>query len=88
MSRLPHGENGQSPDPDVPSLGAQHAFYTMVQLFLFREQMRVAETMNRATKGLSDDDLRNLANLVSKLPPPQPASGVVDEARIERYAPD
>ena len=79
-----HGENGQSQNPDVPSLGAQHAFYVTVQLLLFRERMRVAVSMNDATKGLSDDDLRSVADLISKLPPPQPAGGPVDEARIER----
>jgi cytochrome c553 len=46
--------------------------------------MRVAVSMNDATKGLSDDDLRSVADLISKLPPPQPAGGPVDEARIER----
>ena len=79
-----HGENGQSQNPDVPSLGAQHAFYVTVQLLLFRERMRVAVSMNDATKGLSDDDLHNFADTISKLPPPQPEGGPVDEARMER----
>jgi cytochrome c553 len=79
-----HGENGQSQSPDVPSLGAQHAFYVMVQLLMFREQMRVADSMNKATKGLSDDDLRSVADFISTLPPPQPVGGPLDEARIER----
>jgi cytochrome c553 len=78
-----HGENGQSQNPDVPSLGAQQEFYVTVQLLLFRERMRVAESMNDATKGLSDDDLRSFADLISKLPPPKPADGPVNDARIE-----
>jgi len=89
QERLPtclacHGENGQSQNPGVPSLGAQQAFYVTVQLLMFRERMRIAEPMNDATKGLSDDDLRSFADIISKLPPPQPAEGPVDAARIER----
>lgn len=79
-----HGENGQSQSADVPSLGAQQAFYVTVQLLLFRERIRVSETMNDATKKLSDDDLRSIADLISELPPPQPAGGPVDKDRIER----
>jgi len=79
-----HGENGQSQNPNVPSLGAQQAFYVTVQLLLFRERMRVSDSMNDATKRLSDDDLRSIADLISKLPPPQPAGGPVDKDRIDR----
>ena len=89
QERLPaclacHGENGQLHTPGVPSLGAQQAFYVTVQLLMFREHMRVVEPMNEATKGLSDDDLQALADVISKLPAPQPAGGPVDEARMER----
>jgi len=31
-----HGENGQSQNPGVPSLGAQQAFYVTVQLLMIR----------------------------------------------------
>jgi cytochrome c553 len=79
-----HGEKGQSQSPEVPSLGAQTEFYVTVQLLMFRERMRVADPMNDMAKGLSDDDLRNFAGIISKLPPPQPAEGPVDDARIER----
>ena len=79
-----HGENGQSQNENVPSLGAQQAFYVTVQLLMFRERMRVADPMNDMTKGLSDDDLQNFADIISKLPAPQPATGPVDDARIGR----
>ena len=69
-----HGENGQSQTPDVPSLGAQQAFYVTVQLLMFRERMRVVSRMNDMAKGLSDDDLRSFADVIAKLPPPQPAA--------------
>jgi cytochrome c553 len=79
-----HGEKGQSENPEVPSLGAQPVFYVTVQLLMFRDRMRVVDPMNEMAKGLSDDDLRNFADIISKLPPPQPAAGPVDEARMTR----
>jgi cytochrome c553 len=89
QERLPtclacHGENGQSHSPDVPSLGAQQSFYVTVQLLMFREHMRVGEPMTYMAKGLSDDDLRQFAEIIAKLPPPRPADGPVDTARVER----
>jgi cytochrome c553 len=89
QERLPtclacHGENGQSQNPGVPSLGAQPEFYVTVQLLLFRERMRVLEEMNDVTKGLSDDNLRGFADAISKLPAPQPVEGPVDNERIAR----
>jgi cytochrome c553 len=79
-----HGENGQSQNPDVPSLGAQQTFYTTVQLLLFRERMRVVDPMNDMAKGLSDDDLRKFAEIIAKLPAPRPPDEPVDAARVER----
>jgi cytochrome c553 len=79
-----HGENGQSQTPDVPSLGAQQAFYVTVQLLMFRETMRVAMPMNDMTKGLTDDDLKSFAAIIATLPAPQPAGGPVDAARMQR----
>jgi len=89
QERLPtclacHGENGQSQTPDVPSLGAQQAFYVTVQLLMFRERMRVVDPMNDMTKGLSDADLQSLADTIAKLPAPRPPDGPLDDARIER----
>ena len=89
QERLPtclacHGENGQSQNPDVPSLGAQQAFYVTVQLLLFRERMRIADPMNDMAKGLSDDDLRSFADIIAKLPAPHPLDAPADDARIER----
>ena len=78
-----HGEKGLSTIPDVPSLGAQPAFYVTTQLYMFRERIRIVEPMNAMTKGLSDDDLRAMAEAISQLPPP-PAPGPPDPARLER----
>jgi cytochrome c553 len=79
-----HGEHGQSAIPEVPSLGAQPAFYVTIQLYMFRERMRVVEPMNEMTNGLSDDDVRRMAELISQLPPPLPAVGPLDPTRLER----
>jgi cytochrome c553 len=79
-----HGEHGQSTIPEVPSLGAQPAFYVTIQLYMFRERMRVVEPMNEATKGLSDDDIRRMAELIARLPPPLPAAEAPDPARLDR----
>jgi cytochrome c553 len=89
QARLPvclacHGQNGQSENPGVPSLGAQQAFYVTVQLLMFRERMRVVDPMNEMAKGLSDDDLRGFADAIAKLPPPKPPADAVDAARMER----
>jgi cytochrome c553 len=79
-----HGENGQSQNPDVPSLGAQQAFYVTVQLLMFRDRMRVVDPMNDMAKGLTDDDLRSFADIISKLPAPQPLAGDADAARMQK----
>jgi cytochrome c553 len=78
-----HGEHGQSATPEVPSLGAQNAAYTLIQLYLFREKQRNFAVMNTVAKGLNDDALRSLSDVIAKLPPPQPAEGA-DADRIER----
>ena len=79
-----HGEKGQSEQPEVPSLGAQPAFYVMVQLYMFRERLRTVEIMNTMTQGLTDDDLRSMADIIAKLPPPRPAEAPGDPARLDR----
>jgi len=79
-----HGDNGESPNPETPSLGAQKSAYVLIQLYLFREKMRRFELMNNAVKGFSDDDLRTFADMISRLPPPPPTADTVDPARMER----
>src|SRR5262249_22168683 len=73
-----HGENGQSQRPEVPSLGAQPASYSLIELVMFRDQLRITEPMNEMSKGLSDDDLRAVSDTISKLPPPTPVSDTAD----------
>jgi cytochrome c553 len=78
-----HGDKGQSETPEVPSLGGQPSLYTVIQLFMFRQNLRTAEPMNEMTKGLTDAELQKLGDLVAKLPPPKPATGM-DPVRGKR----
>ena len=79
-----HGANGGSAIAEVPSLGGQPAFYLTIQLFMFREKLRVVEPMNQMMQGLGDADLREMAEYIAKLPPPELAGGPADPARMER----
>ncbi|HKD28767.1 MAG TPA: c-type cytochrome [Xanthobacteraceae bacterium] len=88
-ARLPtcfacHGEKGTSQLPETPSLGAQPAFYTTVELLMFRDRLRITEPMNEMTKGLTDAELQRCAEIISKLPAPEPVSDAPDAARMER----
>ena len=57
-----HGENGQSDNVEVPSLGAEPAPFVLIQLYLFREKQRRVEPMTDAAKDLTDDDLRQFSD--------------------------
>jgi cytochrome c553 len=76
-----HGENGQSENPEVPSLGGQTAPYLLIQLYLFREKQRVVMLMNDVN--FTDDDLRTLSDFISKLPPPRPPDDEPEVARMQ-----
>jgi len=78
-----HGEKGQSETPEIPSLGAQPAGYTLIQLYLFREKQRKVEVMNEYAKGLTDDDLRQYSDAIAKLSAPAPV-GDIDAARMQK----
>ena len=79
-----HGEHGQSEKPEIPSLGAQPAFYVMVQLYMFRERMRTVAPAHEMTHAFTDDDLRSTADMIAKLPPPRPVGEAGDPERFDR----
>lgn len=79
-----HGEKGQSALPEVPSLGGQPAFYLTVQMLMFRDRLRVVDVMNQMMRGFSDADLQKMGDLIARLPPPPPAGGPADSARMEK----
>jgi cytochrome c553 len=60
------------------------AQYLLIQLFMYRERLRVAPAMNDVMKGASDDDLRALSEAITRLPPPQPPSELGDSQRLAR----
>ena len=79
-----HGGQGQSELENVPSLGAQSAPYTVIQLFMFREKMRVSDPMNEIAKGLTDADLQAMADAFAAMPPPKPPPDAGNPARLEQ----
>ncbi len=79
-----HGENGTSQNENIPSLGAQQPSYVLNQLFMFREKLRLFDTMNEMAKSLTDDDLRTFSDFIGKLPKPQPPAEPGDPARMQR----
>ncbi len=82
-----HGENGQSQNPDIPSIGGQPKLFVMYQLFFYREGRRKHPDMNRIAKAMSDADLQAISDYVAGLPAPPPATRAIDDpARYRRGA--
>ena len=82
-----HGEGGISALALTPSLGGQHSFYAITQLFLFREGRRSSEVMTAMAKGMSDADLRAFSELIAQLPPaPSVTAPGADAPRLARGA--
>jgi cytochrome c553 len=79
-----HGESGQSRTDLIPSLGAQRKDYVLIQLYMFREKLRLAEVMNEMAKSLTDDDLRQFSEAIGQLPAPQPPAEPGEPARMAR----
>jgi cytochrome c553 len=81
-----HGKSGTSQTALTPSLGGQPSFFVIAQLFLFREARRNKSPtpMDAFAKPLKDDDLRSLADLFSKQPPPKAPAQGRDAAKYER----
>jgi cytochrome c553 len=79
-----HGADGQSETPEVPSLGAQPAPYTVIQLFMFREKLRINEPMNEMAKELSDEELTSTAAVLADVAAPKPPADPGDPGRLER----
>jgi cytochrome c553 len=79
-----HGQRGTSETENTPSLGGQQAPYVLIQLFMFREKLRVFEPMNEMAKSLTDDDLRTFSDFIATLPKPAPPADAADAARMAR----
>lgn len=64
-----HGMNGNSTNPEWPTLAGQSAVYTAEQLRLFRAGARVNPVMQPMASNLSDDDIDDLAAYYSTQTP-------------------
>lgn len=61
-----HGKDAEGNDT-IPRLAGQHRDYLVTQLEDFRAQLRENETMHENTKGMTDDDIRAVAEYLSSL---------------------
>ena len=73
-----HGPDGNSVNPQVPSIAGQPKLFIENQLILFREELRKSEQMLPAVKGLKDPEIIKLAEHFSKLPAKGMESGAAD----------
>lgn len=80
-----HGETGNSTMPGIPSLAAQPAGATFLQLFLFREKLRNVPTMTPFVEGKTDEDLNDFAAYFASQTL-EPTDENRDEARYQRGA--
>jgi len=78
-----HGEKGISETSEVPSLAGMPGDFTLIQLFLFRQNTRKIEIMNDLAKDMTDDDLRKFSEYFAKLAPPK-ATEAADPAIAAR----
>jgi len=79
-----HGEDGNSANPQVPSIAGQPKLFLENQLVLFREEVRKSEPMAPVVKGLKDPEIIKLAEHFSRLPAKIMESGKRDPALVKR----
>ena len=80
-----HGVDGRSVQPDTPSLAGQPADYLIVQLFLFRENLRPGTVMAPFAQGLADAELQQLSEHFAAFEP-APAQNDPDPQAYARGA--
>ncbi len=81
-----HGPDGNSTNPQVPSIAGQPKLFIETQLVLFREELRKSEQMAPVVKGLKDAEIVKLAEHFSKLPARVMESGAPDASAMKRGA--
>ena len=77
-----HGADGNSVNPEWPSMAGQHAGYAYQQLKAFKEGKRVNALMSGQAMILDDEAMRDLAVYFESLPPA--AKAVADVANASR----
>lgn len=63
-----HGSNGLSVDNAIPNLAGQHYVYLVKQLKAFRDKSRVSPLMNELARGLTDEQIQDIAAYYASLP--------------------
>jgi cytochrome c553 len=81
-----HGDNGISQTENIPSLAGQPDQFLQWQLVFFRAGARKSDQMSPIAAGLSNDDIRDLANYFASLPPPPATPSDDDPALSEAGA--
>jgi len=89
QERLPlcaacHGDDGNSTNPEVPSIAGQPQLFLENQLILFREELRKSDAMAAVVKGMKDAEVVKLAQHFSKLPAKSMESGPADAALVKQ----
>jgi cytochrome c553 len=79
-----HGPDGNSVNPEVPSIAGQPKLFIENQLILFREELRRSDQMLPVVKGLKDPEIIKLAEHFSKLPAKSMETGKADTALVKR----
>jgi cytochrome c553 len=79
-----HGVDGNSTNPQVPSIAGHPPLYIETQLVLFREELRKSEPMAPVVKGMKDAEIVELAGHFSRLPRKVMESGAVDPKLAQR----
>jgi cytochrome c553 len=79
-----HGPDGNSVNPEVPSIAGQPKLFIENQLILFREELRRSDQMLPLVKGLKDPEIIKLAEHFSKLPAKSMETGKADAALVKR----
>lgn len=64
-----HGPDGNSANPEWPSLAGQHASFLVEQLKAFKEGTRENALMSPMAMGLSEEDMQDLAAFYEAQPP-------------------
>jgi cytochrome c553 len=78
-----HGDDGNSVNPEVPSIAGQPQLFLENQLILFREELRRSDQMQPVVKGLKDAEIVKLATHFSKLPAKGMETGPADASLMK-----
>jgi cytochrome c553 len=73
-----HGEDGNSSNPQIPSIAGQPRLFLENQLILFREELRKSDQMAPVVRGLKDPEIIKLAQHFSRLPAKGMESGAAE----------